>query len=89
MKAAAVHCEIESITTYPPLFSTVTGDDVNLMFKIDPLQELPTVRNVNHQLSYNTSRTVATVTADPPVKSETVGLETTVSFDITPLPSLP
>jgi hypothetical protein len=89
MKAGPNHCDIEDITAFPPLFTTVSSGDVNINFKINPLPDVPSIRNQRHQLSYTNSRTVASVTADPPVKSETVGLETTVSFDITPLPSLP
>ena len=87
---AANHCDIESITCFPPLFSIESANEANISFRINPLPELPSFRNSVNRISYNTgSRLVSSVTADAPVMSETVGLETTLSFDIDQLISLP
>ena len=89
MSRASGHCDIDSLTAFPPLFGTTSGSTVNLKFDLDPLQELPSIRTNNYQLSYTNSRSVDTITAEKPVEANTVGLETTVSFDIESLTPLP
>ena len=87
---ATNHCDIESITAFPPMFSMDSAGNAHLTFKINPLDPLPSIRTSRNNISYNVgSRLVSSVTADAPVMSETVGLETTLSFDIDQLNSLP
>jgi len=89
VKSRARHCDIELIAAYPPLFSVFSGGNSNLKFNVAPLDPLPSTFSTSGSISYNTSRTVTTVTAELPVVADTVGLETTVSFDIKQLNPLP